>query len=229
MFKTLFGVEPESIKETCVVTPFITKEIISGLQISKTAKGTIYSAGNNDIFSLVVARMGAGFVGDAVLHLKDTKCKKLIFFGSCGAAKETLKTGDILLVEKSFSQDSFVNMLKEREIKDIFYPDKELFDSILKNGSDLDLTKGKCLTVGSLKLEEGYLKKTNNDEVDVVDMETSAFLYASFCINRKAISVLFVTDIINKYPYYVAMQKQNLDKIKEITLKSSKMLFQIIK
>ncbi|MDP6685676.1 MAG: hypothetical protein QGI05_01845, partial [Candidatus Omnitrophota bacterium] len=37
---------------------------------------------------------------------------------------------------------------------------------------------------------------------DVVDMECSAFFSASRAVNKKAAALFYVTDIINKVPFY---------------------------
>ena len=224
IFKTLFGASPESIKETCIVTPFYSKETLEGLKIPEVSRGLLYSCGNNDSISVIITKMGAGFVGDAVLYLKNTKCKNLIFFGACGALNQTFKIGDMALIEKAYSQDSFANMLLKRKLSDTFYPDSALFKKLLPY-----VTKTNCLSVGSLKLEEEYLETLKNMPVDVIDMETSVFLLASTHIKKKAAALLYITDILKVNPYYNTFKKDNLQNLKNITANCAKNLFELIK
>lgn len=225
MFNFLFGIDCEQLKETCVITPFCSREIVTGLQISNLKKGFLYSSGNNDIFSVIITKMGAGFTGDAVLYLKDTNCKNLIFFGSCGAIRNDIRTGSIIIVKQSISQDSFVNILLRRKSYDIFYPGKDLFERITLNDKYSKLIKATCITVGSLKMEKQYIETQKSQQIDVVDMETSAFLAASKYIDKNAVSIMFVTDNIKNYPFYKAFKDVN--KIKEISFNASNKLFEI--
>lgn len=220
IFKALFGIGQEEIKETCVIVPFFSKDIIDGFKVSCISRGILYSAWQNDGLSLIITKMGAGFIGDAVLYLKDTKCKKLVFFGSCGALGSTFKIGDTVLIKKALSQDSFVNMLLKRKTQDVFYPDKQLLDRFSPG-----FVKANCLSVGSLKLEEEYIKILRNSTIDLVDMETSAFFLASKYIRKKAVSFLYVTDILKTNPYYNTFHKQNIEELKNIAHTASHRVF----
>ena len=74
IFETIFGSHPEEIKGTCIITPFLSKETTTILNIKRINKGHLYLSGSNDKFTLIVGKMGAGFIGDAVLYLNQTKC-----------------------------------------------------------------------------------------------------------------------------------------------------------
>ncbi|MCB4792134.1 MAG: hypothetical protein LHV68_09625 [Elusimicrobia bacterium] len=223
IFKFLFGIRQVEIKETCVIIPFFSKDIINELKILEINRGLLYSAGSDDNFSLIITKMGAGFVGDAVLYLKDTKCKKLIFLGSSGAVDKGLAIGDAFLAEKAYSQDSFVNMLLKRKTLDVFYPDKELL-----SGFSSDIIKGACLSVGSLKLEEEYLDLLKNHKIKVVDMETAAFLAAANYVKKPAVSLLYVTDILKSNPFYGTFKKENMETVRNAARSAAKILYAYI-
>ncbi|MFC1501135.1 hypothetical protein ACFL58_01640 [Elusimicrobiota bacterium] len=227
IFKTLFGIFPSQLKKTCIVIPFYSKDIISILNIKNISRGLLYSAGNDENITLIITRMGSAFTGDAVLYLKDTPCEKIIFFGSCGAVdKGQTKIGGIFLIKKAYSQDSFTNTLSGKEINDTFASDNALTEKLLSHSDGMH--KGNCLTVSSLKLEEKYLKSLDINDIDVIDMETSAVLAAAQNIGKKAAAALFVTDIIGTKPYYEAFSKENSTKMRQIVQKSSKTLLKLI-
>ena len=59
-----------------------------------------------------------------------------------------------------------------------------------------------CATLGSLKLEESYIDKFKEKNIRIVEMESTTLFSASAHINRKALAFFYVTDIINKKPFY---------------------------
>ncbi|MCK5706227.1 MAG: hypothetical protein KAI43_01145 [Candidatus Aureabacteria bacterium] len=226
-FKTLFGIDNSSIKETCVIIPFFSKEILKGFKVDKLNKGMIFSTGCNDIFSLICTGMGSAFAGDAVLHLEDTKCKNIIFFGSCGITKASLlKRESITIVQKALSKDSFTDMILNKKALDLFYPDKDLLN-ILKKALDPVICSN-VLTIGSIKLEESYLDRFKDLDCDIVDMETAAVFAAASSINKKAAAILFTTDHIKEFPYYTAFKKENLPIIKETAYKAASTVYKVI-
>ncbi len=231
-FFSLFGVEAFRLRKICVIAPVVNKEILNGLKIKKLIKGTLFSVGDNGIFSLIATKMGSLFVGDAVLNLEKTKCEDIILFGSCGAVPDKgLGTGTIAISEKAFSQDSFVNMLLQKKCDTIYYPDKNLLKIFLNFKDEYNIKCVTSISVGSLKLEEKYLDNLDaiqNSSIDIVDMETSALYLASQYIKKRALSFLIVTDILKQYPYYRAMEKENQIIFRQMAAKTSKILFKLI-
>lgn len=231
VFKILFGIETKSLRNTCILTPFITGDILDGFKIGKMSKGVLFSVGSNDMLSLIYTGMGSAFLGDAVLYLKNTKCKNLILFGSCGVVKDngSLNIGSVVTVERAIAQDSFVNMLLKRKTKDAFYPDRGLLGKVFSFKDKYNLEKVSCLTVGSLKLEEEYIDHIKDDSIDIVDMETAAFYAAAKYVEKKAVAILFVTDILKKFPFYVAIKSENREALKNLTNKISKLVYELVK
>lgn len=231
IFTTLFGISASKIKNTCVLIPYLTREILEGLKIDKLSRGVLYSAGDNGSFSLIHTGIGSAFLGDAVLHLKTAPCKNLILFGSCGAVREdnSLGIGGIVIVKKSLVQDSFIGMLSRRKTKTLFYPDRNLSNRLLSFKDKYSLRNANCLTVSSLKLENQYLKCLKNNSIDIIDMETGPFFAASKSINKKSASVLFITDTLKSFPYYIALNKQNRPLLKNITGNASRTVYELLK
>jgi len=264
-FRSLFGTDATGLRRICVLAPFSSREMLKEFKMERCVRGALYSVGDNGLFSLVVTRMGAPFLGDAVLHLEHTPAEYLILFGSCGAVDgKGFEPGSLVLAEKAFSQDSFVNMLFQRECDSVYYPDEAFLRRFLSCQKEYPLKRAACLTVGSLKLEEQYLSAlqhdstdqndatnhhdatdhhdainhhdatnhhdvtNHHDAIDVVDMETSAFYAASGYTHKKALSFLLVTDILAKFPYYLAMGAENRKSLRQLTARASDILFELI-
>ena len=79
-FETLFGLKENQLKSTCILTPFLTKGMLESFNVNEIIKGSPYSCANSDTFTLIKTNVGAPFVGDAVLNLKDTYCSNIILF-----------------------------------------------------------------------------------------------------------------------------------------------------
>ncbi len=229
-FETLFGVKGSCIRRTCVLTPFLTRKILVEFRIDKLSKGALYATGDNGLFSLIHTGIGAGALGDAVLCLDKTPCEDLILFGSCGAVRESpsFGIGGMVLVEKALSQDSFVEMLDGKRPKGPYRPDKYLFNRFWSLKNEHTLRKANCLTVASIKLEERYIEFIDNGSIDVVDMETSALFAASKLSKKKGVSILFVSDILKRFPYHLVFKKENMPKFKDLAGRASKTVCELI-
>jgi len=208
-FKALFGIKESEIKRNCIITPLITKDIIKYFGLRNLSKGRLYNSSSSADFTLIHTGMVAGLVGDAVLYLKDTPCRNAILFGSCGLVKEkrALTFGSLVSPYGAYSNESFSNMLLEKKVGPGFFPaNKTLYENFLKTGSNACIKKVLCSTVASLKLEEDMLKAFCKKEIDILDMECSAFFSASLSIGIKAIALFYVSDIIGKMPFYADSQ-----------------------
>ncbi len=227
-FKALFGVDPDCIKETCVIMPFISREAARAFSIKSLSKGGLYSVGDNGYFTVIHTGVGPTFVGDAALYMAGTPCRDIILFGSCGAAREDgrFTIGDAGVVGRALSQDSFTSMLHKKETGASLYPEPGLSRALSSPGVAREIT---CLTVGSLKLEQEYLDFLKDGSIDAVDMEAAPFFAACASVKKRAASVLFATDSLKSLPYYMAMRGANRPRLNEIVRESSKLLCGLIK
>jgi purine-nucleoside phosphorylase len=190
--------------------PLLKKGILERFKIEGFSRGRLYGSGNNDDFTLIHTGVGPCFTGDAVLHLKETPCRKILLFGSCGLVRENdgLSVGSLVSPGKCYSQESFTELLLGKNKRPgIFYPQKKTFGDLLHAGEKYGVRKVICSTIASLKLEEGMVDACIEKGVDVVDMECSAFFSAAGASGLKAAAVFFVSDVINKKPFYVALEQ----------------------
>lgn len=207
-FEALFGIKSPQIKKCCVLLPFLPKVILREFKIRNFKRGRLYGAGSNDYLTIIHTGVGAGFVGDTVLYLKETVCQNIILFGSCGLWNQSnkLSIGSLVSPLKCYSNESFSQMLLEKQIKaKYFCPNRELFEGLIKIKLNAGIKEVVCCTVSSLKLEEGLADYCVGEGIDVVDMECSAFFAAAAYAGLRAAALFFATDIINKKPFYTEL------------------------
>jgi purine-nucleoside phosphorylase len=176
--------------------------------------------------------MSPCLVGDAVLYLKETPCQNIILFGSCGGVKSKggLSVGSLVTPFKCYSNESFTQMLLGKDAeRNIFYANQELFNSFLKVNKNSGLRKVTCSTISSLKLEEEMVDSFIRENIDVVDMECSAFFSASSSAGFKAIALFYVSDIIKIKPFYMNLDPVLKEKLSSSIKKASSLLCEFIK
>lgn len=211
-FKTLFGIEPSLIQETCVVVPFLVPGLLKVLGIETLKKGKLYATANTDAFTFMKAGIGALLVGDAILYLEETNCQEVVYFGSCGLVneKDQLTMGSLVCPKVCLSFESFTDTLLSHTNKITSqYPDQTLFQSFLNNDLSQKIQPVTGISIGSLKCEESYKEFFDEEGIEVVDMECSAFFSAARHIRKKAVALLYVTDIIGKKSFFEPLEPQD--------------------
>jgi purine-nucleoside phosphorylase len=203
-FERIFGVKSSSIKETCVLLPFLKRSVSEAFGIKTLSKGVLFAAANADKFTLIHTGMGPFFVGDALLYLSETPCRKVILFGSCGSTglNPTLSVSALVTPRHCYSLESFSEMLSEIKTRwPIYSPDRKLLRKFLGAFKE-DVKEVTCATVGSLKLEEERADLFKKKSVDVLDLECSAFFAAARYTGLAALALFYVTDVITDKPFY---------------------------
>jgi len=200
-FRSLFGIDRTSIKETAVLLPAPYKAFLSEINDLRANKGKLYKTMTYSDITFICTGIGPAMSGDAVLYLKDTPCKRVILFGTCGLASlnSGLRLGDIVLPLKCFELESFSRMLELRLPEAFLIPDKTITAQI---SADFCIHPVTVITAGSLKLESDYSDILPAGDPVVFDMEFSAVLSAakSSCLPCAAIFV--ISDMIGDQPFY---------------------------
>lgn len=200
-FQCLFGIKSEDVREICILMPVLMKGMLKGFGIPQLQRGRLYSCGHISHSTLIKTGFGAGNAGDAILYLRETKCKKAILFGTCGLveARAGLSLGSLVAPRDCLGAESFSEMLyQDNLVKKRYVPDNGLFEDFLKQG----VRSVRCLTVASLKLEEERFEQIKKTRVDVVDMECSAFFSAASFAGIKGAALFYIADIIEHKPFY---------------------------
>ena len=210
IFEKIFGISSDEVKTRCVLLPCLNNEILDVFGVKNFKRGKLYGCVNTKDFTLIYTGMGAAFVGDAVLYLKETQCEDVLLFGSCGSLGR-LDIGALAAVYECFAYDSFSVMINNSILDaQLYYPDKNLLEAFLKTDKQSKILKARCVTTASLKMEEQYLKKWEEKCFDIVDMECSAFYSAAKSVNIRALSLFYISDIVSKKPFYESSSVQDL-------------------
>lgn len=205
-FEALFGIKKPQVKKNCVILPLLKEGILGDFGIRNFSRARLYGAGFNDEFTLIHTGLGAGLVGDAVLHLENTPCRNVVLFGSCGLVRENpgLSIGSLVTPVNCYAQESFSEFLKNKSFsKEVMHPDSAMLGSFLENCGQTVVKKVNCLTIPSLKLEEEMAGLFVKNNIDVVDMECSAFFSAAAFTKVSSLALFYAGDVILEEPFYL--------------------------
>lgn len=214
MFKNIFGIDSGEVQEKCVLVPCLGKDLLASFGVDNPVRGKIYACAQGKDFTLIHARVGTFFVGDVVLYLRETPCRQVFLFGSCGSAG-ALNIGQLVMPVKCFARESFSALLHDKDKPwPVFYSDDYLCGSFQKGLKDHHVDKVTCMTLSSLKLEEGLSDQFKDNSVDVVDMECSAFFAAASKVGLPAMGLFYVADVLIKKPFYADLTEPDKQAMK---------------
>jgi purine-nucleoside phosphorylase len=196
-FTTFFGIDAKNIKKNCIICQNFDISLFS----NKVLNGLFIKSINiNDI--TVIALKNNFLAGDTILHLKDSPCENIFVFGSCGGCGK-VTYGDLVVIDKAYNLESFSSMLNFKDQVDYYQSSTSLLDRFYKKNMRKKFIKTNSACVSSLYLESRFLESRfldwfKENEILVVDMESSIILSASSNIGRKAICLMYVSDIIGQ-------------------------------
>lgn len=214
-FEALFGIPSCAVQRKCVIMPQVPAAVAQAIGLSGFSAGRLYRAAQMAGATVINTRVGAGFVGDAVLYLGQTRCAEVLLFGSCGlcASSRKLRIGSLVSPGKVTGFESFSAMLKGRAGKPVScgrasFARKALF---AVSGDIADVS---CATVASLKCETAYLPEFRKLGISVVDMEASAFFTAADHSGIPAAALFYISDRIGKAPFYLPLKSGNAERLR---------------
>ncbi len=197
-FKSFWGVDPETVHEVCLLTPFLPQSLRRALAVTTLEAGALYRVWSGPSYTLVVSQVGAAFCGDAVLQLRHTRCRRVLFFGTCGAVNGSeFSPGTVVSVRSAADLTCFSELLEDRPMNPprSFAPHGQFVRAVEEAAPGLK--SARCLTAGSLTLEDQYLLRVGSDRYDVIDMECAAVFAAAGHAGIQAAAVLTVTDALD--------------------------------
>ncbi|MDD5668672.1 MAG: hypothetical protein PHE58_01390 [Candidatus Omnitrophica bacterium] len=209
-FERLYGVAPDTIKKHCIISPMNESQVFSSCGILSEHKGVLFRVTQIKNASIIIPKMNM-LAGDCVLGLRNTACRNIYLFGSCGAVESDL-FGEILLIKKSRNLESFTCMLKDKKRAGVCFPDKKLLkDFSVFAGSGF--TAVDCATVNSVLLEEEYLPYFRSNGIRCVDMESSMVFSAAASAGKRSVAVVYVSDSIRVKPFYAPLSGEDIRKV----------------
>lgn len=210
-FEKLFSTSPKDIKKDVIITPFLNLEYFRQHKESKINRGFLFEVLGETRFSVVKTGVGASFVGDAIVYLTDTPCKRVYFMGSCAAIRN-FEVADLVIADKALARESFSAILLNKNTHFFITPKKWLFKSFLSQNKKVK--KGIVATLGSLSLQDKLIDSLKQQNIDCVDMETSAFFSAANYFDLSSLALLYVTDIIGERSFFRKLNRHEADIIK---------------
>jgi purine-nucleoside phosphorylase len=216
-FNKLFAVEPKEIKKDVIITPFLNLEYFKSSQSGRVNKGFIFSVLTENKFSVIKTGIGSSFIGDAVVYLKDTPCRRIYFVGSCGIISN-FKIGDLAVVDRALAWESFSQVLGDSCPRFFINAKNELSRAFIESNKEV---RGASLaTLGSLSLQEKISKSLKKQKIDLVDMEVSAFVSATKYFKIPSLALLYATDIISTKPFFRKLDDEDRGIIKSARQKA---------
>ncbi|MCL2390010.1 MAG: hypothetical protein FWD54_02710 [Endomicrobia bacterium] len=221
-FKEYFGISPKDVQETCIIC-----QSYDAALFSRETKNGFFVKTANAKNATVIALKNNFLAGDTVLYLRETKCKKILLFGSCGGCGD-VESGDLVIIDKAYNLESFSSMLSFD--KDIKYKtfSQELFLSFYGKYPYEDLIKTNSACVSSLVLENSYADWFKEKEVCAIDMESSIVLSAANETGIKSVCLMYVADHIEKNPPGNNLEEHTKSKISSARKKLAKMILDFI-
>ncbi|MBF0620126.1 MAG: hypothetical protein HQL19_08160 [Candidatus Omnitrophica bacterium] len=216
-FKYLFGIESASVKKTVILLPFIPGNALELLGVPKLAKGLIFAAASTETFTVIKAGMGAGFVGDAVLYLKNTSCENIIFFGACGLLhpKDGLDIGSLVTPVKTWAMESFSNILADRIEEPLCATPHEGLLAAFTQKTGLNLPGVHCVSFASIHEEARFTNTFQKLGAEIIEMECAAFFLAAQKTHKKAMALLFISDVLTHKPLSRAHAPEDKQRLAE--------------
>jgi len=98
-FKAFFGIDLSSIREKVVISPIVYPKRLGKVEYHRTMLG--YLVANLENMTFVKAPMLQSAVSDAVVLLKKTPCREVVFIGVMGGLAKGLRVGDTFHTTKA--------------------------------------------------------------------------------------------------------------------------------
>ncbi|PZW00616.1 purine-nucleoside phosphorylase [Metamycoplasma auris] len=174
---------------------------------------TGYYQGNK--ISVCASGMGVPSIGIYSHELfSEYGVEAIIRIGSAGSLKADLKNYEMVLASSAYSQSTTFrsSVLKDSEVTNIAYPDKELNELILKNASDLKMN----VHVERILTEDAfYTYQTPQERADIsegavcVEMEAYGLFSIAEKLGKKAATLLTISDNLITHEYTTSEERQN--------------------
>ena len=205
-----YGISEADIKEVCLISPLRLGLSQSGDKdvVKSKSQGKLGMAYQCQGMTVIQTFIGSIFVADAVLSLRHSPVTSLFFVGSAGLSfpSKVLDLCSIVLPDQQLSLDSLsiVLGLESDPPISLTRPDPFLADQV----RDRDKTQRQWIhsvkgaSFASLILEEDYLSFFKDHQIQVLDMECASFYASATHIGKKAVGLMFISDIVQEKPFY---------------------------
>ncbi|PYF43688.1 purine-nucleoside phosphorylase [Metamycoplasma alkalescens] len=174
---------------------------------------TGYYQGNK--ISVCASGMGVPSIGIYSYELfSEYGVEAIVRIGSAGSLKADLKNREMVLASSAYSQStSFRNeIIKNAKDEHVAYPNKELNDLIIKNAKDLNMHVhlDKILTEDAFyTFQTPEEREKISDGAVCVEMEAYGLFSVAEKLNKKAATLLTISDNLITHEYTTSEERQN--------------------
>lgn len=203
-FTTLFGIEREKIRKNVLLLPFLPPKTLDIFGLKTLSNGRPFAAASTHSLTIIRTNIGANFVGDALMYLKDTPAENIFFLGSCGLFNKKLvpDIARLLTPTTAYGLESFSDIITNHlSTPPAIHSDSELLRDFIEK-TRLDLLSVTCVSFGSLYFEDTHSHIFHDLNADVIEMECAALFHAAKATGKRAIALLYVSDILGEKPFY---------------------------
>ena len=155
---------------------------------------------NNKSFLHIRSYVGATNIGETVLLLSFTKCKRIIFVGSVGSISNDVNIGDLIIPSTSVSGEAFSSYMYETINKESlhkeYHPTKELYDTTTNYliNENINYKDIKVYSVDTIAGQFAHIHEISDLGCKAIEMETSALFSACRVAEKECVALLAVSD-----------------------------------
>lgn len=225
-FQALFGIDKNDVKKTVLLLPFLPPQGLSTLGIKALSKGAIFASRSIEKLTVIKTGIGATFVSDAVLYLKDTACENILFLGSCGLVNKKLglRIGGLVIPTSAHAFESPTDIITCRMHSPLAsHPDTGLLDEFQET-TKIDAYRTGCASFGSFYHENAFIPVFKKLGADVVEMECAALFHAAIKADKKALALLFISDVLGEKPIYLPLSDEDKKSLSEGSAQACQMI-----
>lgn len=208
-----YGIAPQEIGEIVIFTCFDRlRDYERNFRDRKCSRFQGYYSGLNidmeeSRLSVIYSGSGDSRLGDAVLALKYTGCRKALYCGAAGGLSADTPVGSFFIAEEAVSRDGFTALYVGENTRLTQFSDQpittadpyivRLFDNFRRYSSwnAEYMTFGRMVTLDSVFYEDDdFLLYAKQNDCIAVDLETSAFYTSCALLSISGMAFHFISD-----------------------------------
>jgi purine-nucleoside phosphorylase len=208
--QTFFGLKDHEIGKNVIFSCFDQKRLIERsfkkhiVKYFKRYYSGISLIIDDSLINVIFTGPGDSRVGDAVLALKNSNCKTVIYTGATGGLGENIKVGNLFIPVKAFIGEGFSRYYHDNLKPGWFSNSIRATDNVLQklklycdNHKCSDIIKwGNIFTIETIwKETESFLNEAVSNGISAIDMETSAFYTAGKQLDINFVAIHYVSDL----------------------------------
>lgn len=180
---------------------FIADNYLKDVKLVSSVRGILALTGTykNKEVTIMASGMGMPSIGIYSYELyKFYEVEQIIRIGTCGALQNEVNIRDIIIPTEAYTLSNFAYQYSGKQ-KDKEYPSGNLNKKLIETAKNLDIS----VLTGTINTSDLFYSEYEDQKVKennplAVEMETFALFYIANSLNKKASSVLTVTDHILK-------------------------------